>query len=1539
MPVDLSKVNISLQQFQTISSGKYNAGEVKLASETTLGKVNNHVHLTGSNATPLSHAEVLAVKNAFVKALSTSGVDANEIAQIRRDLGLAAEAGMDKTLHERSLRPLTRQQVRQILDRNAGAINAHADQVPGAERVRTSAQIYGEGGMRMDRAAMRDEVNAALAGAGGTEEHEGVALAEAVISGDVDFLAGRQTKDLLAQARAQIDQILRRSDGRPSTTREAVVEFRLNATGQLVTIPTGRSEAAFVRRLEEMVIRFANGRPNDPRGAAVRAEFGALATAQARLDWINGLGNAPDAGFKIRTAVVQMLTEGGIDDWETLSRINRVDDGIARDFARSLAQANGTLRGDALRNDQAMLALAHLAASEDAVDVPQDRRAVIPATSPAQWNEGIRDAIAMRHPERLPHDIKALLDEAPGHVRRLFGEDVIDLHATGVGFVGSRAYEIIPENMAERATAENIRAALFAYAEERGGVTYSYKLIGRALVAAGGSAQSAGQLWSDWNYTRPQFRERLLAARSAAEIDAAFDELREEIASDAKRLVAVERNFRKDLFFFRDALARRLGLPPACLSSGIDLKKFHSEVDDLVNRIRRGDIHATTDAEVEAAVRDFAERRAAQYAEALAKVEGMQDLSPALRDALLEHVIAIDSPQKLDVARVVAAARERLAARAAAIDAALVPGADKGTVYEAMRLFVNDYTHVLVDLFPQGAHVGGEEECSHGAVMLMTSILDREGFLDRLAAFFARPDVKNDDFYNNKDNGNNAYAAYRFVTFLPKPDAKAELASSLGTTDMPPIHAQALMRAFDDAGLRDLPAAERMAVLRPSHPAGAALAQAIAAEPGTVPPRRLRELAAQIFHAHVVAGGFALPAADVQRRDAALAKYDGGLPAADKARLRQYAELLDFSEAAAPASEKALARYLDEICGGGAFANPASSASRRALAAGYTLADLPTLSLVADLLVDESALTMAQAVDQVLDRQGAFRRNWDAALLRLTGDRPERVATLPAEDKAAVARAILLCGDDADLVAVVTSGIARAIRDGAGRLRNPVAIQRIVEGAAANLAEVREAAAGDPAALEAGLELLKGLQTSHAPAGYIKYMIDAVRRAPIDALAKLRRRSTPAEINRAILQLNANAVSILAGRDSGGLAEDGDTALACRHFLLRTMVSRLTESQRRGLRDALVSQNAVQTAAFYDAVAADLVEMPEMAPSLHAHITTLGAALSRDAGFLYGVVRRSLGEENAAGRLPALQGQLNLPGIGAMAMFGEIQNAARSAIAAAREAYLRSAFPGNSPAATAMRGIVGTRLDASPSLSPRGTLAPLLAEATANSLNANIVRGAKKLATHPLGDSQFAIDRHRDFDVFLPDGTLLSTDPATAADELARFVTGRQDAAYANLGAAEKTKVHVVMSLLTQESSSAVFGGPSFALHPTGAGSTFNFGGNGHAQTRTFHLERDAAGGITVRYETTVRPTHLLAGTDTIELGAGSSISGGYKLTLTAEKLDTIGALDFAACDHTAADQAMNGNVEQKLRTAVNRLPPDFRLGLEPTTTFSAVLN
>ena len=124
MPINLANINVSLQQFQAISHGKYNAGEVKLSSETTLDKINNHVHSTGKNKTELSHAEVLAIKQAFVKALTQGGVGADEIARVRRELGLGTDKTVDTSLKDRSVRPLSRQQIREILDRNAAEIDA-----------------------------------------------------------------------------------------------------------------------------------------------------------------------------------------------------------------------------------------------------------------------------------------------------------------------------------------------------------------------------------------------------------------------------------------------------------------------------------------------------------------------------------------------------------------------------------------------------------------------------------------------------------------------------------------------------------------------------------------------------------------------------------------------------------------------------------------------------------------------------------------------------------------------------------------------------------------------------------------------------------------------------------------------------------------------------------------------------------------------------------------------------------------------------------------------------------------------------------------------------------------------------------------------------------------------------------------------------------------------------------------------------------------------------------------------------------------------
>ena len=184
--INLANVNISLQQFQKMSSGTYNAGEVKLTSETTLGRLNNHVVFTGWNGKSISHTQVLAIKEAFIRALSDNGVGQAAIDQVRRELGLAPDGAVDVSLRERSIKPLSRKQIREILDRNADAINGFA-QEHGIRGIRTGEQMRARLSEqeKTARDATRDTVNAALAGSRQIAEHREIAVIEAVLSGDV----------------------------------------------------------------------------------------------------------------------------------------------------------------------------------------------------------------------------------------------------------------------------------------------------------------------------------------------------------------------------------------------------------------------------------------------------------------------------------------------------------------------------------------------------------------------------------------------------------------------------------------------------------------------------------------------------------------------------------------------------------------------------------------------------------------------------------------------------------------------------------------------------------------------------------------------------------------------------------------------------------------------------------------------------------------------------------------------------------------------------------------------------------------------------------------------------------------------------------------------------------------------------------------------------------------------------------------------------------------------------------------------------------
>ena len=270
MAINLRNVNISLNEFQRISSGTHNAGEVKLAGTDKLAKMNHHVGTFLSNNETISHAEVIAIKQALVKTLSQNGVMQDEINRIRQDLGLATRNAADKNLLYRSIVPLTRQQVRAILDRNAATINAYnAEHRPGEARLRASTQIYGPGGMDKAMAARRDAVNATLAvKSRKLDVNEEISLFEKVVSDWVDYNTPEEREKVLEMAKSQLDKLMQACHCQPREDHAAVATLELEG-GQKISVPTGMSEKAFAERRHvaqgrwrlQAVRRFVHGAP------------------------------------------------------------------------------------------------------------------------------------------------------------------------------------------------------------------------------------------------------------------------------------------------------------------------------------------------------------------------------------------------------------------------------------------------------------------------------------------------------------------------------------------------------------------------------------------------------------------------------------------------------------------------------------------------------------------------------------------------------------------------------------------------------------------------------------------------------------------------------------------------------------------------------------------------------------------------------------------------------------------------------------------------------------------------------------------------------------------------------------------------------------------------------------------------------------------------------------------------------------------------------------------------------------------------------
>ena len=123
-------LDISFAKFNAIASGTYNAGQIDYdlkGNTATLKKVNAHVTFRSLNNDTVDAARTVELKRAFVSAMATQlGDNKNALAEIRKLLGLPPDDTNPKALNQRTIEPLTRQEVRSIIDKYVNGGNARA---------------------------------------------------------------------------------------------------------------------------------------------------------------------------------------------------------------------------------------------------------------------------------------------------------------------------------------------------------------------------------------------------------------------------------------------------------------------------------------------------------------------------------------------------------------------------------------------------------------------------------------------------------------------------------------------------------------------------------------------------------------------------------------------------------------------------------------------------------------------------------------------------------------------------------------------------------------------------------------------------------------------------------------------------------------------------------------------------------------------------------------------------------------------------------------------------------------------------------------------------------------------------------------------------------------------------------------------------------------------------------------------------------------------------------------------------------------------
>ena len=531
------------------------------------------------------------------------------------------------------------------------------------------------------------------------------------------------------------------------------------------------------------------------------------------------------------------------------------------------------------------------------------------------------------------------------------------------------------------------------------------------------------------------------------------------------------------------------------------------------------------------------------------------------------------------------------------------------------------------------------------------------------------------------------------------------------------------------------------------------------------------------------------------------------------------------------------------------------------------------------------------------------------------------------------------------------------VETGGGEPRSEQDVKKRVEGLLENLAQLKTLSRKNPAIYLAGKEMLM-LGGKPVPREILAGLVQAANRAPLNLLRSLDADSTGVDLHKAVRQLCDTILAALASTGAAKkVAGSPEIKTAVREFMAMIILSRCSAAALGNIRDALNDPATSHLDEYYTRCAdGRLSPSGDVSRETKAGVRSAGELAGNYLSLLAYCVQKNL-ERVAPGSTPveigAYDGNPDIEGLGGNQLVAETISMGRAINARNLDAYVGEAVKGQGPAADEAKRIIRNKLGEAND--PTRKLGARLGANAEAMMNITVCGEMQKLATGQ--DSQFGKDIARGLNVTLRDGERtikLTNDFASARDELARFVTGDDNARYTTLQPPARNKVHLLMALLSQETEKAGENGIQYALDPRESQPIFNLGtpprGTGRT-TRAFTINKRGDGGITLKYEMDKQINSFQALDQAAEdhnLAPESNLKCVLRYGLSGDEFTRVADLDYAPYDddqvaarineHENLPDGTSGYKQNALFRAVDSMPGQFKIECDCTLDFELKL-